>query len=211
MLAIFVILCINPWRTVTGDESPFTQIFSSLQHGWSTGVAGVLNFVLITAALSAINSDIFGAGRIITGMAQEKLAPKVFTKLYNDVPIVTVAALIVVLSFGVWLNYIIPEEVFAIIAALATFATIFVWLMILLAHVASRRRMSPHQVQELQFPVPFWPYGQYFAIAFILFTFGIMVWQSSYHEALIAGIGFTVIMTAIYFFTGRGSTTHSIE
>ncbi|WP_454962628.1 amino acid permease [Corynebacterium durum] len=211
VLAIFVILCINPWRTVNGDESPFTQIFSSLNHDWSTGVAGVLNFVLITAALSAINSDIFGAGRIITGMAQEKLAPRVCAKLYNGVPVVTVAALIAVLSLGVWLNYIIPEEVFAIIAALATFATIFVWLMILLAHVASRRRMSPSQVQELKFPVPFWPYGQYFAIAFILFTFGIMVWQTSYHEALIAGIGFTVIMTAIYFFTGRGSTTRSIE
>ena len=200
VLAIFVILCINPWPTIDGSESPFVQIFSSLGVSWA---ANILNLVVITAALSAINSDLFGAGRVISGMAREKLAPAACAKLRNGVPVVTVGALIVVLIIGVYLNYLIPEHVFELFAALATFATIFVWLMILLSHVASRRKMSDQERAALKFPVPFWPYGQFFAIGFIIFTFGIMVWDSSYHSALAAGLVFTVVMTALYFITQR--------
>ena len=100
------------------------------------------------------------------------------------------------------LNATFPN-VFETIAALATFATVFVWLMILFSHLASRRHMSPAEAQALTFPVPFWPYGQWFAVAFILFTFGIMVWQPQYHLALGVGVAFLVIMTALYFATGR--------
>ncbi|MGO3507632.1 MAG: proline-specific permease ProY, partial [Brachybacterium tyrofermentans] len=79
-----------------------------------------------------------------------------------------------------------------------TFATIFVWLMILLAQVASRRGMSRQERTELAFPVPLWPFGQIFAIAFIVFTFGIMVWQPGYHTALLVGAGFLAIMSLLY-------------
>lgn len=201
VLAILVILVLNPWRTITGEESPFVQIFSVLGVNWA---AALLNVVVITAALSAINSDLFGAGRVVTGMAQQKLAPKSFARTtVKGVPVVTTASLLAVLIVGIVLNAVLPERVFTIVAALATFATIYVWLMILLAHLASRRRMSAEEVAQLSFPVPLWPYGQYLAIAFIIFTFGIMVWQSAYWSALAVGVGFLVIMTIVYFATGR--------
>jgi AAT family amino acid transporter len=108
-----------------------------------------------------------------------------------------------VLVVGVVLNAALPERVFTIVASLATFATVFVWLMILLAQVASRRGMPHEEREALEFPVPLWPYGQLFAIAFILFTIGIMVWQSEYHTALAVGVGFIVLMSALYATTGR--------
>ncbi|MBX4426298.1 proline-specific permease ProY, partial [Mycobacterium tuberculosis] len=63
VLAISIILILNPWRTITGEESPFVQIFNTLGVNWA---AGLLNFVVITAALSAINADLFGTGRVLT-------------------------------------------------------------------------------------------------------------------------------------------------
>lgn len=199
--AIFVILALNPWQTITGEESPFVQIFSTLGVNWA---AALLNVVVITAALSAINADLFGAGRVLTGLAKENLAPKTMGKISKSgVPVMTTAILIVVLIIGVVLNAVLPEEVFVIVAALATFATVYVWLMILLAQVASRRHMDPAEVAALKFPVPFWPFGQYFAIAFIFFTFGIMIWESSFHLALGVGVGFLALMTLLYFLTGR--------
>src|SRR5699024_3388384 len=87
--------------------------------------------------------------------------------------------------------------------SLATFATVFVWLMILLAQVASRRGMSRAERDALEFPVPLWPYGQAFAIAFILFTLGIMVWEPEYHTALAVGAGFTALMSGLYLVTAR--------
>jgi amino acid transporter, AAT family len=198
--AILVILALNPWATITGEESPFVQIFSTLGVNWA---AALLNVVVITAALSAINADLFGAGRVLTGLARQNLAPRVMAKTVRGIPVMTTVILLLTLVVGTALNAILPERVFEIVAALATFATIYVWLMILLAQVASRRRMSPTEVAELKFPVPFWPYGQFFAIAFIIFTFGIMVWLDQYHLALGVGVGFVVLMTVLYYATGR--------
>ncbi len=200
VLAIGVILLINPWRTITGEESPFVQIFDTLGVNWA---AALLNLVVITAALSAINADLFGAGRVVAGMARQKLAPQALSRTVRGVPVVTTVAMLGVLLVGVVLNAALPAEVFTIVASLATFATIFVWLMILLAQVASRRGMSRSERDALEFPVPLWPFGQIFAIAFIAFTFGIMVWQSDYHTALLVGLGFLAVMSLLYVLTGR--------
>ncbi len=72
--------------------------------------------------------------------------------------------------WGVLLNYLIPESVFLLIASIATFATVWVWLMILFPQVAMRRSMSAEQVAQLKFPVPFWPCAPIAAIAFMLFV-----------------------------------------
>ncbi|HEX7349837.1 amino acid permease [Brachybacterium sp.] len=195
VLAIGVILLINPWREITGEQSPFVQIFDTLGVNWA---AALLNIVVITAALSAINADLFGAGRVVSGMARQRLAPHAFSRTIKGVPVVTTVAMLGVLIVGVVLNAALPEAVFTIVASLATFATIFVWLMILLAQVASRRGMGREERAALEFPVPLWPYGQFFAIAFIAFTFGIMVWQPAYHTALLVGLGFLAVMSLLY-------------
>lgn len=198
--AIAIILILNPWRTIDGSESPFVQIFDQLGFSWA---ATLLNIVVVTAALSAINADLFGAGRVLTGLARQRLAPAIMAKTVRGVPIMTTIALIIVLVIGVVLNAVLPERVFEIVASLATFATVYVWLMILLAHVVSRRGMSPADVKALKYRVPLWPFGQYFAIAFILGTFGIMLWLPDYHIALMVGVGFLVLMSVLYFAFAR--------
>ncbi|OFT57223.1 proline-specific permease ProY [Corynebacterium sp. HMSC05H05] len=199
VLSILIILMINPWRTIDGEDSPFVQIFDTLGVSWA---AALLNVVVLSASLSAINADLFGTGRVLAGLAKEKLAPRAMAKTYRDVPVMTVVMLIIALIVGVYLNQRYPD-IFETVAALATFATIFVWLMILLAHIASRRNISPAEEQNLKFPVPLWPYGQWFSVAFILFTFGTMVWMEEFHTALIVGVAFLILMTILYFVTGR--------
>ena len=200
VLSILIILMINPWRTITGEESSFVQIFSTLGVNWA---AGLLNFVVITAALSAINADLFGAGRVLTGLAKQNLAPRIMARTVRDVPVMTTVILLIVLIVGVIANTLIPDRIFEIIASLATFATIFVWLMILLAHLASRRAMTPEEEATLDYKAPLYPFGQYFAIFFILFTFGIMLWLPEFRGAFFVGLAFSVIVLALYFITGR--------
>lgn len=165
--------------------------------------ASLLNIVVITAALSAINADIFGAGRVLTGLAKQKFAPSIMAKTVRGVPVMTTIILLIVMVVGVVANARIPESVFELIASLATFATIFVWLMILLAHLASRRHMTPEEAAALTYKTPLFPYGQYFAVAFILFTFGIMLWLPEFRPAFWVGIAFSVIVVALYYLTGR--------
>ena len=83
VLAIGVILLLTPWQQIAGEESPFVQIFSTLGVNWA---AALLNVVVITAALSAINADLFGAGRVVAGMARERLAPRALASTLRGNP-----------------------------------------------------------------------------------------------------------------------------
>lgn len=92
------------------NGSPFVLTF---QHMGITVAAGILNFVVITASLSAINSDVFGVGRMLHGMAEQGHAPKMFSKVSKrGIPRVTVVVMMLALLLAVYLNYIMPESVF---------------------------------------------------------------------------------------------------
>jgi histidine transporter len=194
VLTMLVLMSIFPWQQIGSQGSPFVQIFDKL--GISSA-ATILNIVVITAAISAINSDIFGAGRMMFGLAQQGHAPKGFAHLSrNGVPWMTVVVMSVALLLGVLLNYLIPENVFLLIASIATFATVWVWLMILFTQVAMRRSMTPEQVAQLKFPVPFWPYAPMAAIAFMLFVFGVLGYFPDTQAALIVGVVWIVLLVA---------------
>ena len=196
VLTLFVLMAIYPWPQIGSQGSPFVQIFSNLGIG---SAATLLNIVVISAAVSAINSDIFGAGRMMYGLAQQGQAPKGFARLSRQgVPWMTVVVMGSALLGGVLLNYLIPENVFLLIASIATFATVWVWLMILFTQVAMRRSMTKEQVAELKFPVPFWPYAPAAAIVFMLFVFGVLGYFPDTQAALLVGAVWIVLLVVAY-------------
>ncbi|MBJ2239045.1 amino acid permease [Pseudomonas shahriarae] len=196
VLTLFVLMAIYPWPQIGSQGSPFVQIFSNLGIG---SAATILNIVVISAAVSAINSDIFGAGRMMYGLAQQGQAPKGFAQLSrHGVPWMTVVVMGAALLGGVVLNYLIPENVFLVIASIATFATVWVWLMILVTQVAMRRSMTKAQIAELKFPVPFWPYAPAAAIVFMLFIFGVLGYFPDTQAALLVGAVWIVLLVLAY-------------
>ncbi|WP_053140447.1 amino acid permease [Pseudomonas sp. MIACH] len=196
VLTLFVLMAIYPWPQIGSQGSPFVQIFSNLGIG---SAATILNIVVISAAVSAINSDIFGAGRMMYGLAQQGQAPKGFAQLSRQgVPWMTVVVMGAALLGGVLLNYLIPENVFLLIASIATFATVWVWLMILFTQVAMRRSMTKEQVADLKFPVPFWPYAPAAAIVFMLFVFGVLGYFPDTQAALMVGAVWIVLLVVAY-------------
>ncbi|MBI6657569.1 amino acid permease [Pseudomonas carnis] len=196
VLTLFVLMAIYPWPQIGSQGSPFVQIFSNLGIG---SAATILNIVVISAAVSAINSDIFGAGRMMYGLAQQGQAPKGFAQLSKQgVPWMTVVVMGAALLGGVVLNYLIPENVFLLIASIATFATVWVWLMILFTQVAMRRSMTKAQITELKFPVPFWPYAPAAAIVFMLFVFGVLGYFPDTQAALMVGAVWIVLLIIAY-------------
>ncbi|PHM39071.1 amino acid transporter [Xenorhabdus mauleonii] len=196
VLTLCILMCIYPWNQIGQDGSPFVQIFSNLGIN---SAANILNIVVITAAISAINSDIFGAGRMMYGMAQEGQAPKSFRKLTsNGVPWMTVLVMMCVLLLGAVFNYLMPNKIFIIIASVATFATVWVWLMILISHVAMRRQMSAEEVKTLKFPIPMWPIAPAITIAFMASIIVLLGYFEQTRDALYVGIGWVLVLTLAY-------------
>ena len=196
VLTIFVLMSIFPWNQIGTQGSPFVQIFESLGI---KSAAAVLNVVVITAAISAINSDVFGAGRMMYGMALKGQAPEVFRKTSKfGVPWMTVVVMAGVLLIGVVLNYLIPENVFEIIASIATFATVYDWLMILLSHFGMRRKLSSDEIKKLDFPMIGWPVAPALATAFMIFVIAVIGYFPDTRPALYVGIFWLLLLAVAY-------------
>lgn len=205
VLTLLILLTLAPWSSIGSHGSPFVQIFSSL--GISSA-ATVLNIVVISAVVSAINSDIFSAGRMMYGMAAIGQAPAVFARTSRfGVPWMTVLVMSVALLLGVLLNYWIPQELFLIFASLVTFSVVWVWLMILLSQMAMRRGMSAQEIDELKFPVPLGAAGQACAVVFMLFIFGVLGAFADTRLALYVGLGWLALLSLAYWIWIKPDTT----
>lgn len=202
VLTLGVIMCLQPWNTFDGETSPFVSIFAAFGL---PGAAHVLNVVIITAALSAINADIFGAGRMLRGLAQQGQAPRAFTKLTSTgVPWLTVVAMVGALLVGVLLNALFPDQIFFLIAALATFATVLVWLIILIAHVRMKREIARTRALPSEFPSPWWPFASYATIAFVLFVIVMIAVVPSTRPAILVGVAWILLLLLGYRLWVRG-------
>lgn len=198
VLTMIVIMSLLPWNSITGEASPFVQIFDQLGI---PAAPTILNIIVISASISAINSDTYGAGRMLFGLAQNHQAPSGFAKVSrHGVPWMTVLVMCGALVVAAILNAVIPESVFLVIASIATFATVLVWLIILIAHIAMRREMKEKNRPPSSFPVPFWPVGSYLALAFMVFVVVILGVVPDTRVVLIVGAVWVVFLAVIYRF-----------
>lgn len=197
VLALTVIMSIQPWNTIDGNTSPFVSIFQNLGL---EGAAHVLNVVVITAALSAINADFFAAARMLHGLAEQGQAPRAFLKASRSgIPFMTVIAMTAALLVGVVLNVWFEEQIFFLIAALATFAVVVVWLMTLISHARMKREILRDQLLPSEFPAPLWPVANYlamFVIGVVIILIGVV---PDTRPALIVGAIWITILIACYF------------
>ncbi|GAA4490395.1 amino acid permease [Microbacterium panaciterrae] len=202
VLALTVIMSIQPWDTIDGETSPFVSIFRNLGL---EGAAHVLNAVVITAALSAINADFFAAARMLHGLAEQGQAPRVFLKASKrGVPFMTVIAMTGCLLLGVLLNVWFHDQIFFLIAALATFAVVFVWLMILVSHARMKREISHDGLRPSEFPAPLWPLANYAAMVVIGVVIVLIGFIPASRPALVVGGVWVAVLVCCYSLFVRG-------
>ena len=118
-------------------------------------------------------------------------------------PWVTVLVMTVALLFSVYLNYIMPENVFLVIASLATFATVWVWIMILLSQIAFRRRLSPEEAKALKFKVPGGVPTTIVGLIFLVFIIGLIGYHPGTRISLYVGFAWIVLLLVGWMFKCR--------
>ncbi|SDH47584.1 amino acid permease [Pseudomonas panipatensis] len=194
--ALFVIMSIYPWNEIGTQGSPFVMTFERL--GIKTA-AGIINFVVITAALSSCNGGIFSTGRMLYSLAQHGQAPALFAKTSKGgVPRNALLLSIFALLFGVLLNYLVPEKVFTWVTSIATFGAIWTWAMILLAQLKFRRGLSVAEAGTLRFKLWLYPLSSYLAMAFLVLVVALMAYFEDTRIALYIGPAFLVLLVLLY-------------
>lgn len=179
--ALTILLSLHPWddmvKTLTsgGDayaSSPFVQIFSLIGEGTA---AHVLNFVVLTAALSVYNSGVYCNSRMLYGLAEQGDAPKALMKVNaRGVPVLAIALSAAVTLLCVVVNYILPQSALELLMSLVVAALVINWAMISLAHLKFRKAMQAKGV-EPGFKAFWFPFGNYLCLAFVLFILGVML------------------------------------
>jgi AAT family amino acid transporter len=200
MGAILVILAIFPWNEVGQQGSPFVVMFERIGL---REAAGIINFVVITAALSSCNAGIFSGGRLLYALSVNSYAPAPFAKLSkNGVPHRAVMATVAVCMTGVVLNYFVPDKAFQYIMAAVTFIGLMVWIAILITQIQFRRSLTQAQVAELAYRTPWWPYSSWFALAFIALVVVLMGFHEDARIALVLGPCLLSVYLAMFYLVG---------
>jgi proline-specific permease ProY len=117
--------------------------------------------------------------------------------------------MVLALLIAVYLNYIMPENVFLVIASLATFATVWVWIMILFSQIAFRRSLSAEQVKALEFPLRGGIFTSVIGIIFLVFIIGLIGYFPDTRVSLYAGLVWVVVLLAGYCFVKKSAKAAS--
>ncbi|TGV22646.1 amino acid permease, partial [Mesorhizobium sp. M00.F.Ca.ET.186.01.1.1] len=197
--AIFVIVTVYPWDQLQSIGSPFVATFAKIGI---TAAAGLINFVVITAAMSGCNSGIYSAGRMLYTLGVNGQAPKIFTKLsHNGVPLLGTIGVLVGLGVGVILSYIAPENLFVYVYSASVLPGMIPWFVILISQIRFRKQKAA-ELGNHPFKMPLAPLTNYITIAFLLMVLVGMWINDDTRISLIAGIVFLGIVTLSFYAFG---------
>ena len=170
VLAITIMLAMAPWNHAgTGagiTASPFVTAFSSVGIPY---VAGIMNLVVITAALSSSNTDLYLTTRMLFSLSRGKYAPEWLGRLSgNGVPLRALGVSTAGMAAAILLAIYAPAKAFLMLYGVAVAGMFFVWIVILLTHIAFRRALGPARIAQLPMRLRFFPYSTLLAIAALL-------------------------------------------
>ncbi|HLX53657.1 MAG TPA: amino acid permease, partial [Aquella sp.] len=156
-----IVLCLYPWSKIDSNISPFVDVFSKIGI---PKAAAVMNFVAITAALSSLNSGIYGTARMAYGLSKQQNAPKILGRLNsNGIPYMATLFSLFFVFITVVLNYLYPKQIFGILLSVATIAAIINWVIILITQIVFRKKVG---VANIKYKMPFYPLTSIIAIIF---------------------------------------------
>lgn len=182
--SVVLLALLLPYTAYSDGQSPFVTVMDKLGV---PGAAGVMNLVVLTAALSSLNSGLYSTGRILRSMALSGSAPK-FTGRMNKGQ-VPYGGILLTAGFGVLgvaLNYIVPGQAFEIVLNFASIGILGTWGMIMLCSLLFWHRAQDGRVTRPAYRLPWAPYTQIVTLLFLASVVFLMWWGG--------GVGRTTVM-----------------
>jgi len=145
--AMVVLLGVMPWNHAGVSESPFVTVFRIAQI---PRAPAVMNFVVLTAALSGANAALYAGSRMIFSLARTGWAPAVFGRLnHAGSPQYAVAITAFGILFALVLVLGAPQNAFRYMVGASFTGLVLAWLVALAAHVSFRWRRSKSELAAL--------------------------------------------------------------
>jgi amino acid transporter, AAT family len=199
--AIFVLVCIVPWNQIQPGAdvtaSPFVKVFQLIGV---PAAAHIINFVVITAAASSMNCDLYLVSRMMFSLARGGYAPAAFGGVSSHgtpLPALLVSAASLGLAIVIALLY--PEGAYVYLFGVSLFGGLYVWLMIFVTHLFFRPKWEAQGRPRLPVRMIGYPYTSILGAAAILAILATTWWVQGMRVTLIAGLPWLGLLTAAYF------------
>lgn len=193
--SIFVVVILVPWNS-PGIIQPYV---TALEAVHVPGAAQIMNGVILTAVLSALNSGLFASSRMLMALARRGDAPRSVAGL--DRRGVPVAAILMSTAFGyaaVVMNYVSPERVFAFLVDSYGTVAIFVYLLIAFSELRLRGRLEREAPERLKVRMWAYPGLTILAIVTMLGIVGAMAFIPDQRLPLLFGVASAAVMLVGY-------------
>jgi L-asparagine permease len=198
--SVVLLAMLMPWSAYSADESPFVTVLSNI----GVPAAGdVMNLVVLTAAMSSLNSGLYATGRILRSMSMAHSAPK-FTGVMSrtSVPYGGILLTAAVCVLGVGLNYVVPAEAFEIVLNFASIGILSTWGIIVTSHLLFVRKAQRGELTRPGYRLPFSPYTQIATLAFLVSVMALMAFDET-GRIVLAGLPVIVLVLVIGWFGVR--------
>ncbi|HJW00956.1 MAG TPA: amino acid permease [Arthrobacter sp.] len=206
--AIAVIAATIPYTEVGLNGSPFVTVFSAIGIPFA---ADIMNFVIITALLSAGNSGLFSCARMLYSLADEGHAPQVFRRLTRrGIPLIALSVSMVGGIASLVSSVVAPEAVYLVLVSVAGFAVVGVWMSITASHYFHRRAFVRNggDVGALAYKAPLFPFVPILAFTMCVISLVGIALDPNQVAALYFGVPFVAACYAYFHLRhGRKRTT----
>jgi L-asparagine transporter-like permease len=204
LLTLSLMLMIVPWTAAGGDQSPFVKVMEILNI---PGAAGIMNFVVLVAALSAMNSQLYISTRMMFSLSRAGYAPKAFGKLSKK-KVPTLALFTSAIGIGIATIYTVvsPDKAFTQMISISSFGAMFAWFMIFITHLSFRKKWTEMGGRKLPVRMIGYPYLTVIG-AVLLVSVVLSTWFSPmFKDTLILGFPWLIFISIAYFIWKRTST-----
>jgi L-asparagine transporter-like permease len=191
-----LVVGIVPWKQIDMGASPFVRVFQTVGI---PAASHIMNFVVLTAALSSAVANLYFAARLAFSLARAGYLPRTLGRLNKKgMPIVAVLVSGAGMVPAMVLSKYFPDSLFVSMIAVSTFGALFAWLMTLLTHLAFRR----HHHRQARPYLRFGPAGPWASLAGLLAVLAVMLstwWVPGFRIMLGAGVPWLALLTVCYF------------
>ncbi len=204
--ALLVILSVRGWRHFHSGQSPFVAVFKYIDI---PAAAGIVNFILLTAALSSCNAGIYSTGRMVHSLSERGEAPAALQALSSrHVPLPAIAFSALVMGLGVFVNWLSPERAFAYITSVSAIGIIFVWASILASHLVYRRQVAAGRLPASDYRLPGAPVTTVLALVFLAVVVALLSFTAHGRMAIMVGVVWLALVVLGYVVHRAEGPTH---
>jgi L-asparagine permease len=167
-----------PYTAYHAHVSPFVTFFDKLGLSWGDDL---MNFVVLTAALSSLNAGLYSTGRVLRSMAINGSGPKFTAAMSrNGVPYGGILLTAGIGLFGIVLNAVKPSQAFEIVLHIAATGVIVAWGTIVACQLRFHQLTKAGRLERPKFRMPLSPYSGYVTLAFLVGVLVLMFVDKTY-------------------------------